>query len=203
MHRCAHVSLSVMPTSCSFYLLSTKSKYRGFVVFCFNLQRKQITLLFTNNMIVMISVATYLLNYYGSQYSSRMENIVPVFHEEMELESHSCAVDKVCDCTFLVPWPTDPDQSVKTAYFCLVSSAQTINYSKTFQDALAEIVSVLLLWLSCLPLQFLPVTIPKYKCSLIAIFKLLHSLVLYFLIISGVEQAKFANALLVSSVWVK
>lgn len=90
MHRCAHVSLSVMPTSCSFYLLSTKSKYRGFVVFCFNLQRKQITLLFTNNVIVMISVATYLLNYYGSQYSSRMENIVPVFHEEMELESQLC-----------------------------------------------------------------------------------------------------------------
>lgn len=102
-------------------------------------------------------------------------------------------------------WPTDLDQSVKIAYFCLVSSAQTTNYSKTCQDALVEIVSVLLLWLSCLPLQCLPLTVPfpKYRCSLIAIFKLLHSLVLYSLIISAVEQAKFANALLVSSVWVK
>lgn len=79
-------------------------------------------------------------------------------------------------------WPTAPDLSVKNAYFCLVFSAQNTKESKTIQDALAEIVSVLLLWLDHVPLQFLPLTIPfpKHTCNLLAIFRLLHSLVLYF-----------------------
>lgn len=73
-------------------------------------------------------------------------------------ESLLCCRQSQLVCTFSVPdfWRTAPDLLVKNAYFCLVFSAQNAKESKTIQDALAETVSVLLLWLGPLPLQFLP-----------------------------------------------
>lgn len=146
----------------------------------------------------MISVLMYLLNHWVQVFLEVGKHAC-FSDEEMELESHCCAIDRVDDYIHLKFLTSD-----RLPLHILVVSLSHKLPSKTIQDALAETVSILFLWQHDLPLQFLPMTIPflKHPCNLLAIFKLLHNLILYFSIILAVEQAKFVNTLLVSSIWV-